>query len=153
MEGGGGATSDAVGDKERSLPAEIAIATAKNGLWGAAFGALYSRIPTKRVTLQTPLISVRNVAVLAGVYGGTMCAMREIRGKEKDDTKACMVAGFTSGFTFYLVARRPSTLRVPTAAIGVGLFFAGFNGLLHEVDGRIRGTAMEDTHVFGARKG
>ncbi|KAI3897300.1 hypothetical protein MKX03_036650 [Papaver bracteatum] len=149
--GGGGATPAAVGDKERSLPVEIAIATAKNGLWGAALGALYSRLPPKRVTLQTPLISVRNVAVLAGVYGGTMCAMREITGK--DDTKSRVVAGFTSGFMFYLVARRPSTLRVPTAAIGAGLFFGVFNGLLHEVDGCIRGTALEDTHVFGARKG
>ncbi|KAI3849699.1 hypothetical protein MKW98_026613 [Papaver atlanticum] len=143
--GGGGGTPAGVANKKQasSLPVEIAIATAKNGLYGAALGALFSRIPTKRVTLQ--------LAVLAGVYGGTMCAMREITGK--DDTKTSMVAGFTSGFMFHLVARRPSPPRVPTAAIGVGLFFAAFNGLLHEVDGRFRGTALEDTHVVGARKG
>ncbi|RZC83584.1 hypothetical protein C5167_046370 [Papaver somniferum] len=125
MEGGGGATPAAVADKrQKSLPVEIATATAKNGLFGAALGDLFSRIPPK-----TPVISARSCAVFGGVYGGTMCAMRQITGK--DDTKNIMVAGFTSGFMFHLVGRMPSRPRVP-AAVGTGLFVSVSYGLIHE---------------------
>ncbi|KAI3849698.1 hypothetical protein MKW98_026612 [Papaver atlanticum] len=122
----------AVVDKEQvSLPVKTAVATAGNALLGAAAGVLYKTIAKKFVFLQTPLISPRSFAVFSGIDGGMTCAMKGIRGK--DDTKARAVAGFTSGFMLYLVGNMPSPPRVPFA-IGTGIIFALYNGLVHEAE-------------------
>ncbi|KAI3849697.1 hypothetical protein MKW98_026611 [Papaver atlanticum] len=127
------------------LPFTTAVIAVPHSRFGAAEGALFRGIANY---FSTRLISPRSFAVLEAVNGGMIHAMERIR--EKDDTKARAVAGFTSGFMFYLVGNMPSPHRVPRA-IGTGLIFALGNGLTHEVQRGSEPPTVEDTHYTRTR--
>ncbi|KAI3849696.1 hypothetical protein MKW98_026610 [Papaver atlanticum] len=135
--------------KQLSLASETACIATSRALTGAAGGALFRGIAKYlAIPLETRLISARSFAVESGIRAGMICAMKGIRGK--DDTKARAVAGFTSGFLFYLVGNIPFPHRVPRA-IGLGLICALGDSLMHEVDTRSQRTALEDTQYTRTR--
>ncbi|XP_026416162.1 chloroplastic import inner membrane translocase subunit HP30-2-like [Papaver somniferum] len=125
-------------DKEQvSLPVKTAVATAGDALLGAVVGVLYNRIAKKFLVVR--------LFFVASMIG----AMKGIRGK--DDTKARVVAGFTSGCMLYLVGNMPSPPRVPLA-IASGLCIAFYNGLVHEVESRYQHATLEDTRYIRTRR-
>ncbi|KAI3873782.1 hypothetical protein MKW92_023059 [Papaver armeniacum] len=135
---------------------ETVVVTATYALHGAAAGYIYGTLAKSEAANnffpfkefgKTRSVIVRNFSVLRGTDGAMICAMRRIRGG-KDDTKARVVAAFTSGYVFQTLIRNQFSPSAPDA-IAVGLVFALGQGLLHEVQTQLRSDSsqppVEDT--------
>ncbi|MCL7049151.1 hypothetical protein MKW94_015966 [Papaver nudicaule] len=118
----------------------------KGAAWGAVFGALTGSFlgnwPQIEGSGTFPFIvgAARDFAIFRGTSEGMICAMQRIRGE--DDTKARMVAGFTSGLVTTVVGPKPFPA---SQAVNTGLFFALCYGLMHKVFGSSQPPVLEGT--------